>query len=182
MKELVLLSGGLDSAVCLFRAHDPVALFVDYGQPAAEQEREAAIALTGRRGCPLFTARATLQLGTMTDAPGLPGARVIGGRNAVLISLGVNTAVHTGRDVVWIGAQASDSDDYPDCRALFLTALDRLSRQTYGVGVAAPLIMASRANIAAEARHRVPPGLTWSCYTPVNGAPCQTCNSCRQAR
>jgi 3'-phosphoadenosine 5'-phosphosulfate sulfotransferase (PAPS reductase)/FAD synthetase len=46
----VLLSGGIDSSACLQflldRRHDVYALFIDYGQAAAERERLAAGAIT----------------------------------------------------------------------------------------------------------------------------------------
>ena len=182
MTEAVLLSGGLDSAVCLWRAAAPVAVFVDYGHPSADKEREAARALSVARGCFLYECTITLQIGTMADPTGKPGPRVIGGRNLATISLAVNVAVQTGATVVWLGAHAGDADDYPDCRAGFIAPLDRLCRATYGVGVAAPLIMTSRSNLAAEARMRVPVHLCWSCYTPRDGEPCGSCNSCRQER
>ena len=181
MSEVVLLSGGIDSAVCLWRAAKPIALFVDYGQPARVQELAAAQALCWARDCELAVMDAPLALGKMGAVAGEPGPRVVGGRNAILLALGVNLAVERGASVVWIGAQPGDQDNYPDCRASFLTGLDRIYRAAYGVGVDAPLIMISRANLAAEAR-RLPQGLTWSCYSAVDGRPCGTCNSCRQER
>jgi 7-cyano-7-deazaguanine synthase len=125
----------------------------------------------------------TMDLGHMGDAAGVTGPRVVGGRNLILIGLGVNAAVASKCDVVWIGAQAGDSADYPDCRTTFVSALDRINRTAYGVGVDAPLVMCSRASLAAEARMRVPRGLTWSCYAPSSpGVPCGACNSCKQER
>lgn len=181
--ELVLLSGGIDSSVLLWRARDPVALFVDYGQPARAEELAASAALAAARGCSLMVSTVTMDLGRMSDAAGVAGPRVVGGRNLILVGLGVNAALASGRDVVWLGAQAGDSADYPDCRANFVTALDRMNRTAYGVGVDAPLVLCSRASLAAEARLRVPQGLTWSCYAPSSpGVPCGACNSCKQER
>lgn len=181
--ELVLLSGGIDSAVMLFRARSPIALFVNYGQRAHREELAAATALCKARGCQLLVSAASMDTGRMDDAPGVTGPRVVAGRNLILVSLGVNAAASVGASVVWLGAQAGDAADYPDCRASFIAPLDRLSRAAYGVGVEAPLVMSSRANLAAEARHRIPPGLTWSCYAPASpGVPCGACNSCKQER
>lgn len=181
--ELVLLSGGIDSAVMLYRARNPVALFVNYGQRAHAEELAAASALCAARGCKLLVSAVTLDVGTMNDEPGVTGARVVAGRNLILVSLGVNAAASVGASVVWLGAQAGDAADYPDCRASFIAPLDRLNKAAYGVGVEAPLAMASRASLAAEARLRVPPGLTWSCYAPsAPSVPCGACNSCRQER
>jgi 7-cyano-7-deazaguanine synthase len=183
VKELVLLSGGIDSAVLLWRAREPVALFVDYGQPARAEELAASVALATARTCLLMVSTVTIDLEHMADGAGVTGPRVVGGRNLILIGLGINAAVASGCGVVWIGAQAGDSADYPDCRPLFITALDRINRTAYGVGVDAPLVMCSRASLAAEARMRVPHGLTWSCYAPSSpGVPCGACNSCKQER
>lgn len=181
--ELVLLSGGVDSAVMLYRAQNPIALFVNYGQRAHREELAAAAAICKARGCQLLVSAASMDVGRMDDAPGVAGARVVAGRNLILVSLGVNAAASVGASVVWFGAQAGDAADYPDCRAAFIAPLDRLSKAAYGIGVEAPLVMASRANIAAEARHRIPPGLAWSCYAPSSpGVPCGSCNSCKQDR
>ena len=180
---VVLLSGGLDSSLLMRREPSAVAVFVDYGQPAAAQELRAAIRVCALGGSKLVQVKCELAIGAMADSTGAPGPRVVGGRNAALLAIGVNVATQHGCDAVWIGAHMGDADNYPDCRPVFLAGLDRLFRQAYGVGVAAPLLTANRAAIRAEAAHYKLGGLTWSCYAPADdGQPCGTCNSCLQDR
>lgn len=56
--DVVLLSGGWDSAACLVRAlpAHPTALFADYGQPYLAPERLAVKRLAARFGVPLVAA------------------------------------------------------------------------------------------------------------------------------
>ena len=60
MSSIVLLSGGLDSAVSLKRAFDEtgvtLALTVDYGQRAAAREAAAAALMCHQLGIPQFSA------------------------------------------------------------------------------------------------------------------------------
>lgn len=181
---VVLLSGGVDSMVLLFRADNPVALFVDYGQASADQERRAAMALCARRGCRFHAMTIDgFIVDQMNIGVGVPGPRVVHGRNVLLIALGVNLARSYGAPEVWIGCHDGDNRDYPDCRPEFIEAQNRSNRGAYLVGVRAPLMTQSRASFIAEARHYGALGLTWSCYTPTeDGKPCGTCNSCKQPR
>ena len=184
MSEIVLFSGGVDSTVLLWRALDPVALFVDYGQPSADAERQAVRLICERRGCRFHVMSVDgFIVGAMGAPSGEAGARVVHGRNLMLISLGVNLARSYGAGEVWIGCHGGDSQDYPDCRADFIAAQDRYNRSAYLVGVKAPLMMLSRASFIAEARRTGALDLTWSCYAPTeDGQPCGTCNSCLQPK
>lgn len=181
MSELVLLSGGLDSALCLWMANDPTALFVHYGQPAAALEHQAAVALASARGCPLLVAAASLDIGEMGDGPGEEGPRVVHGRNMALVALGVNAAASRGLGAVWIGCNAGDAANYPDCRPEFLRYASELATNAYRVAVCGPCVTMSREQVAQKAAELgVPVDLCWSCYAAVDGKPCGTCDSCRQ--
>lgn len=181
---VVLLSGGVDSMVLLWRASRPLGLFVDYGQRSAEKELEAATALSAKRGCALKVVRVEgLSVEAMNIDVGAPGPRVVHGRNLLLISLGVNAARSCGASEVWIGCHADDEKDYPDCRPEFIESQNRSNRSAYLISVKAPLLLQSRASFIAEARFCGAMALTWSCYSPTDaGKPCGTCNSCRQVR
>lgn len=179
-KPLVLLSGGVDSALLLFRHQNAVPLFVNYGQPAAAAEHSMARQLCECLDKPkLRVAVCPLPLGSMGDERGAVGARVVPGRNAVLLSMGVAWAVSEGCDAVLYGAQQGDDEDYPDCRPEFVTRFNMMAN-AYGVTVAAPLMGIGKVSILKECLERsVPLHKTVSCYTPTaEGNPCATCNSC----
>lgn len=179
--SLVLLSGGVDSALLLWRASEPAAIFINYGQPSALQESAAARAISEARGCELVFAVASLDLGGMSAPEGEDGPRVVHGRNMVLLSMAANHAAARGIGEVLIGAHYDDHADYPDCRPGFLMRASAALVAGCGVKVRYPLHDARKANIMHEARALgVPLGLCWSCYTPtMEGDPCGTCNSCK---
>lgn len=171
--KLVLLSGGLDSALCYAHAGaDALALFVDYSQPVAEQEREAARRVASGRRLYEVTVNG-LSLGDMDGSNA--GPQVVAARNAILLSLACNVAVEVGADEIVIGCNADDFRDYEDCRSQYLDAL-RDAFRPFGVRVSAPLLTLSKREIAKRASD-LGISSTWSCYTPGDG-PCGYCASC----
>jgi 7-cyano-7-deazaguanine synthase len=119
-------------------------------------------------------------LDAMDTGAGEPGPRVVPARNQVFVSIAVSMAAARGFDEVWMGAQAEDASDYPDCRPGWVEAMDRLA-QAWGVRVRAPLLGLSRSDVRALGNSiGAPLELCSSCYQPDSGAPCGTCNSCLQ--
>ena len=198
---VILLSGGLDSAVLAYRASASgqlgACVFVDYGQPAAEQERAAAVRIAAALDADLHICEVVLcGMADMRAESGKPGPRVVPGRNLVLIALGCNVATAIGADTVLIGCTRDDVEAYPDCRPQFVGNIDLAHRETgAGPRVVAPWMWSTRADVVKEARQLgVPVGrcaspddadeyayAVWSCYTPTDaGEPCGTCNSCLQ--
>lgn len=178
--DLVLCSGGLDSAVVAALAREGGALgpllFVDYGQPAAREELRAAARLSGWLGVELVVDRVLLP-----TAAGLSGGGggIVGARNLALIAHGAAWAISRGCERVLLGATHDDEEGYPDCRPGWVAAADQLCRAAYGVGVAAPLQALRKAEVLAEGlRLGVPIGDTWTCYTPRMGRPCGACAAC----
>lgn len=174
--SVVLMSGGLDSLVCAELERHAGRLsglvFIDYAHPAQVKEGWKAFAYHGRHGVPLKVVHAFgLNLGDMaTEA----GARVVPGRNLILLSLAANA--WPGEPLV-IGCNADDRVDYLDCRRDFLDQ----AASALGVQVLAPLLRDRKPAIVARARSL---GLTradaWSCY--LGGATeCGTCPSCLEA-
>lgn len=185
-RSVVLLSGGIDSAACLAIEADAgrldSCLFVHYGQPAGELEYAAARRLAHAAGAPLFRVDMALRgMDDMQAEPGVPGARVVPGRNMVLLSLAANLAASRGASVVVLGATGGDEVGYPDCRRGFVQAANGACAAA-GVRVEAPLLSLGKAEVVALARrHKLDLGATWSCYAPSgDGAPCGGCDSCVQ--
>ena len=184
-RSLLLLSGGLDSITVGAMAHArdelSAALIVDYGQPHARWEIPRAVDWCAAHGVQAL--HATLPLPgvevAMAIGYGVSGPRVVHGRNLTLISVAISRAVEVGANTVLVGCNADDAADYPDCREVFIDALDRLAFATYGVHVRAPLIGCSKAQVGSLARlHGVRSEEAWSCYQPIGPEPCGTCNAC----
>lgn len=186
---VVLLSGGLDSTVCASIAKGDGSLlccvFVNYGQPAMVQELEASSSWCLTNNVELIYVTAGIDCEQLYAGTGERGARVVPGRNGVLISLAVACASRMcpaeDKPQVWIGCSAQDEVDYPDCRPDYIRAVSDLSLATYGVSVSSPLLNFSRKAVTTLAKSlNVMVHKCWSCYEPSEGKPCGTCNSCTQ--
>ena len=203
MKALVILSGGLDSTVCIAlatRDHDDVlALTFDYGQ-RHRVELERAAAVSAHYGCDqLLVALDASRWGgsALTDpaidvpdaGPGAPEESIpstyVPARNLVFLSVAMGVAEARGVDVVYLGVNALDYSGYPDCRPEFVrsfeaTAALALKRGIEGdpVAISTPLIDLGKADIVRlGVALDAPLHLTWSCYRggPV---PCRRCDAC----
>lgn len=210
-QAIVLLSGGLDSAVCLHWARRKFgtvrALSFDYGQ-RHRVELEAAQELaratdTEHRILHLDLAQfggssltdmsqAVPQAAADADVPeGIPSTYVPV-RNLVFLSLAAAWAEAIGAQAIVIGVNAVDYSGYPDCRPAFIEAFaraaqlasKRVAQGESAIQIVAPLQHASKQSIVQQAMELgVPLDLTTSCYQPAaNGAPCCQCDSCRIRR
>lgn len=188
MSTIILLSGGLDSAVCLAHAANPVTLTVDYGQRNRVEEAWAAAQLAEHYRADHRLVRATLPFSSPLTGhgrvpkdrdPRTPGIAptYVPGRNAILLALACSLAESKGIKTVTIGANADDREGYPDCRPEFFRAFERV---TPGIAILTPLIDATKVDIARMAGEaKVPVDMTWSCYDPHAGAPCGGCDACQ---
>lgn len=170
MRTVLMLSGGMDSALCLAMYPDDVALCVsfDYGQPH-KIELEYAAEIAKHYG----TEQMVITLPTLPKVDDV----VFAGRNAVLLTHAAAIAQARVFDAVMIGCNADDAARFPDCRSWFLTELAAALSHTYGVGIRAPLLKYSKSNVIAECIRRKVPA-TWTCYAPSAGKPCGECYSC----
>jgi 7-cyano-7-deazaguanine synthase len=173
LEVLVLLSGGLDSAACLAfyrsQAASTHAVFIDYGQPATEDEGRAAQLIARHFGTPL----SILALSSAARKP----TGLIQGRNAFLLLAGL-MEFPTSEGVVAIGVHRSNS--YYDCSQQFLELMGRLfDGYTDGrVRPAAPFLSWTKREIWTFAvEHRLPIELTYSCESGGT-PPCGRCISC----
>ena len=172
-RALVLLSGGIDSSTCVafYREHgfQVDALFVDFGQPGATLERDAAAAICGHYCVELHEA----------EVRGIDVAKkgFVAGRNALLISAALSaTAPASG--LVALGIHAGVP--YPDCTRGFVTACQALADIYHdgAVQIAAPFVEWGKDDIATAAKDlQVPLRKTYSCEAGIaNG--CGACSSC----
>lgn len=204
-KAVVLLSGGLDSAVCLYwakrRGCSVEALTVHYGQrhvkelDFARRLAKAARVRLHQVKLPLPWLNASSLVGKDKALPnvslekigknGIPSTYVPG-RNTIFVSLGISLADAVGAEAVVIGANALDYSGYPDCRPAFYRAFSEVARRGTRRGaqrrllrIETPLVRLDKAAIVRLARRlKVPLELTWSCYR--GGArPCGRCDSCK---
>lgn len=173
---IVLFSGGLDSLLCglIAQKHEArfSALSVDYGQ--APSELQAAAQLCAEYGWPHVRAKITPFPNSID--PG--GTNLIQGRNAMFLALAVASLPPNGGRI-YIGSNADDQADYPDCRGEFFGAFERLCEaQGLRIWIKRPLLNLAKREVVSQLRKRgAPIDRTVSCY--AGSPPCGECNACR---
>jgi 7-cyano-7-deazaguanine synthase len=199
---VVLLSGGLDSMVCLAiareRRYSAVALTIDYNQrhrAELESARTIAARLADRHVVLPLDLRTfggsalTGDIAVPKDGigEGIP-VTYVPARNTIFLSLALGLAEAIGAQDIFIGVNALDYSGYPDCRPEFVAEFQRLANlatkagvQGKGFSIHAPLQHMTKAEIAKEAnRLELDVGLSHSCYDPLpNGHHCGRCDACR---
>jgi 7-cyano-7-deazaguanine synthase len=201
-KAVVLVSGGMDSAVTLALAREQGfachALSVSYGQRHTS-ELAAAAELAIAKGAVAHKV-VTVDLrsiggSALTADIAVPEAAGEGipvtyvpARNTIMLSIALGWAEVLGADDLFCGVNAVDYSGYPDCRPEFVEAFERLANLATQAGVEghrlrvhAPLIRMSKAQIALEGQRL---GLdfsrTVSCYQADDqGRACGRCDACR---
>ena len=103
-------------------------------------------------------------------------------RNTHLLSIAVSWAEVIKAEKIFIGAVEQDSPNYPDCRAEYYDAFNRLvevgTRPATNIKVVTPLLEMNKAEIVKKGLERAAPlHLTWSCYENNDNA-CGHCQSC----
>jgi 7-cyano-7-deazaguanine synthase len=201
-KAVVLVSGGLDSAVCLAEAardHEVAVLHLNYGQRTEARELRAFAALADHYGATqrlvadvsylkaiggssLVDPTAAVETGLPADGAGVPSTYVPF-RNAHILCLGVSWAEVIGARTLYIGAVEEDGSGYPDCTEAFYRAFEAAARAgtkpETEIAVRTPLIRLDKAAIVRRGLELACPlHLTWSCYVEEEEA-CGKCESCR---
>ena len=201
-KAVVLVSGGMDSAVTLalartqgFACH---ALSVAYGQRHAS-ELAAAERIAGLLGAVEYK-RIQVDLRSIggsaltadIDVPeqggsGIP-ATYVPARNTIMLAIALGWAEALGASDIFCGVNAVDYSGYPDCRPEFIAQFERLANLATKAGIEgaqirihAPLIRLSKADIVrAGLRLGVDFAATVSCYqADAEGRACGRCDACR---
>jgi 7-cyano-7-deazaguanine synthase len=198
-RAVVLLSGGMDSAVCAalaVRDHDAAAVHVSYGQRTQERERQSFLAICQRlkihdRLMVRNEAFRAIGGSALTDESiTVPDAEDIGRdipvtyvpfRNAHFLAVAVSWAEVLGAEKVYIGAVEPDSSGYPDCRPAYYKAFNEVVKTGTRDGrieILTPLIAMRKADIVRLGLELDAPfDLTWSCYSREDEA-CGVCDSC----
>lgn len=170
-KILVLLSGGIDSAVVLetFKDYDRLAIGFDYGQPH-KIELKSAEKLAANLGVPFEV----VKLQNIKKSDDI----VFCGRNAVLLSVAFSIAQSKNIKYVAIGNNMSDWDRFPDCRPEFIKAMNVVA-SVYDITLLAPLMRMTKRDVVTKARNmNLCLNDLWTCYNPVDDKPCGNCYSC----
>jgi 7-cyano-7-deazaguanine synthase len=198
-RAVVLLSGGMDSAVCAslaVRDHEAAAVHVSYGQRTEERERQSFLAICQRlkihdRLMVRNDAFRAIGGSALTDESiAVPDAENIGKgipvtyvpfRNAHFLAVAVSWAEVLGAEKVYIGAVEPDSSGYPDCRPAYYKAFNEVVKTGTRDGrieILTPLIARRKAEIVRLGLELGAPfDLTWSCYSREDQA-CGVCDSC----
>ena len=201
-KAVVLVSGGMDSAVVLAIAREQGfavhALSVAYGQRHTS-ELQAASTISKALGAAAHKV-VTVDLrsiggSALTDDIEVPEAggegipvTYVPARNTIMLSIALGWAEVLGADDLFCGVNAVDYSGYPDCRPAFINAFEQLANLATKAGVEghrlrvhAPLIDLTKADIVREGqRLGVDFAQTVSCYrADVEGRACGHCDACR---
>jgi 7-cyano-7-deazaguanine synthase len=199
-RAIVLVSGGLDSAVALFLARSArgcavSGLAFDYeGRSAAE--RRAAEALASAAGVALETValpflRPRDRMDLSADHPlarlgrEVPAAYVPG-RNLVFYAIAAARAEALGASAIVGGHVRGDAEGFPDAAPAFFRGLERLvaagalGARERPIEILTPLAGLEKREVARLAiALEVPLAATWSCYGDGPLA-CGACVSCEE--
>jgi 7-cyano-7-deazaguanine synthase len=201
-KAVVLVSGGMDSAVVLAMAREQDfqchALSVAYGQRHTSELVAAARVAAALGAVQHKTVTVDLRsiggsaLTADIDVPenggdGIP-VTYVPARNTIMLSIALGWAEVLGANEIFCGVNAVDYSGYPDCRPAFIDAFEKLANvatkagvEGAGLRIRAPLQHLSKADIAREGmRLGVDFAQTVSCYqADADGLACGHCDACR---
>ena len=202
-KCVVLLSGGIDSAVLLYSLvgkYECYPLTIDYGQ-THKKEIVAARNICEARDHNLLLRHKLLNLSvlqsllpsSLTGVGKIPEgcyneesmkSTVVPGRNLIFLAIAAGYAEGIGAEVVAYAAHSEDHYLYPDCRPEFAIAANKVVREgTDGkVSLLVPFINTVKADIIMfGTEFTVPYHLTWSCYAGGE-THCGICGTCIERR
>lgn len=204
-RAVVLLSGGMDSAVTLALAHEQGfachAISVAYGQRHVSELHAAArvaamlgavehkivdVDLRGIGGSALTADIEVPQHDRVHAVDEIP-VTYVPARNTIMLSIALGWAEVLNAGDIFCGVNAVDYSGYPDCRPAFIAAFEQLANvatkagvQGHDLRVRAPLLRMSKADIVREgARLGVDFSVTVSCYrADEQGRACGKCDAC----
>jgi len=202
-KAVVLLSGGLDSAVALYlaksRGFDIIALSFDYGQRHSRELKAAkeiakragviqhqvvSLNMNSWGGSSLTDKSLDVENGdtNRTDIP----VTYVPARNMIFLSVAASVAEANRVQDIFIGVSQVDYSGYVDCRQEFIDAMEKAvnlgtvmgAEENLPIKIHAPFANMTKAEeIKLGMELGVDFSLTWSCYRGGE-KPCGTCDSC----
>jgi 7-cyano-7-deazaguanine synthase len=201
-RAVVLLSGGMDSAVTLAMAqaegYECHALSVNYGQ-RHESELQAA-----KRVCAMFGGVQHKEVpvdlrcfggSALTADIDVPESASLGipvtyvpARNTIMLSVALSWAEVIGAEAIFCGVNAVDYSGYPDCRPEYIQAFETMANlatqaaiEGRRMHIRTPIIAMTKADIVREGvRLGVDFSQTVSCYqADLQGLACGRCDACR---
>ncbi|WP_036137481.1 7-cyano-7-deazaguanine synthase QueC [Luteibacter sp. 9135] len=201
-KAVILVSGGMDSAVTIAMAREQgfevYALSVAYGQRHSS-ELEASERVSTMLGAVTHkTVNIDLRsiggsaLTADIDVPedggeGIP-VTYVPARNTIMLSIALGWAEVLGSSDIFCGVNAVDYSGYPDCRPAFVESFQALANvatkagvEGAGIRIHAPLMQMGKDDIVREGmRLGVDFSATVSCYqADAQGRACGHCDACR---
>lgn len=206
-KAVVILSGGLDSTVCMSEAkrvgYEVFPITYAYGQRHRREVVQAS-KVAGFYNCrrhlvvDLGFFRDIGQSALTSDEIPVPTGRsatemekeipvtYVPFRNAVFLSMAVGYAESIKAERIYIGVNALDYSGYPDCRPQFIEAFQQSINQGTAAAdqglamiIETPLINLTKAEIVKlGVTNSAPLHLTTSCYQGGEKA-CGKCDSCQ---
>lgn len=200
-KAIVLISGGMDSAVCAGLAkeqgYEIFGLHINYGQRTEKRELKAFNDI-----CDYYNAKDRLVVdishlvaiggSSLTDKNMLVSkanleskeipSSYVPFRNANILAIATSWAEVISAKAIFIGAMEEDSSGYPDCRKVFFQAFQETintgTKPETQINIETPIIDISKKDIIIQgSKIGVPFHLSWSCYQNEEEA-CGECDSC----
>lgn len=204
MKAVILLSGGLDSTVCMAAAADqgyelyPISF--DYHQRhniEIESAKKVAAFYQVKKHLIIDTNMNAIGGSALTDpeiavpegdteSTDIP-ITYVPARNLIFLSYALGYAEVTGAEAIFIGVNAVDYSGYPDCRPEFIehfqSLADYSTKATTAdhrtIKIVTPLQKLSKKEIVLLGNElNAPLQLTRSCYNGGEKA-CGVCDSCK---
>ena len=197
IKAIIILSGGMDSTTLLYdiiaQGFMPYALSFNYGQ---RHFRELDVA---KKTCDklkvnhiiadISSINKLIGNNALTGDIDVPEGHykdenmkvtVVPNRNAILLNLAIAYAISIGSEHVYYGAHIGDHSVYPDCRKVFVKAMQKVASlcHYYKIHLHAPYLEFSKSDIVRFGQDfGVDYLLTHTCYKG-NMKACGKCGSC----
>ncbi len=201
-KAVVMLSGGMDSAVCAAiikqKGYEIAALHLNYGQKTQSKELECFRRLSDHYnaveklvvdvshlskigGSSLTDEKIPVEKSSSGQKDEIPSSYVPF-RNGNILAIAASWAEVIGADVLVIGAMQLDYSGYPDCREEFFDAMEKAinlgTKPETNLKILTPIINFTKADVVRKGVELgVPFEYTWSCYSDSDEA-CGKCDSC----